>query len=107
MNALGIAVVGEYIVRIYDQVRNRPKFIVDRVSHREAWQPPVDRDQEYQALLDEVEHLRRELQQRSPKNNGIDSNSFTPPSPQTTPIAAEKRRPRDSSPVTSDQHWKQ
>ncbi len=107
MNALGIAVVGEYIVRIYDQVRNRPKFIVDRVNHREAWHPPVDRDQEYQTLLDEVEHLRRELHQRSSKNNEIDSNSLTPTSLQTTAFAAEKLMSRKSSPVTSDLHWKQ
>ena len=30
LNALGIAVLGEYVVRIYDQVRGRPKFIVSR-----------------------------------------------------------------------------
>ncbi|MBC8288983.1 MAG: glycosyltransferase family 2 protein [Planctomycetes bacterium] len=30
LNALGIAVLGEYVVRIFDQVRNRPQFIVDR-----------------------------------------------------------------------------
>lgn len=30
LNALGICVLGEYVVRIYDQVRGRPLFIVDR-----------------------------------------------------------------------------
>jgi dolichol-phosphate mannosyltransferase len=30
LNALGISVLGEYVVRIYDQVRGRPKFIVSR-----------------------------------------------------------------------------
>lgn len=30
LNALGIAVLGEYVVRIYDQVRERPSFIVAR-----------------------------------------------------------------------------
>lgn len=30
LNALGIGVLGEYVVRIYDQVRSRPKFIVSR-----------------------------------------------------------------------------
>lgn len=29
-NALGIAILGEYIVRIYDQARARPLFVVDR-----------------------------------------------------------------------------
>lgn len=28
LNALGIAVLGEYVIRIYDQVRSRPQFIV-------------------------------------------------------------------------------
>lgn len=30
MNALGIAILGEYVVRIYDQVRHRPMYVVDR-----------------------------------------------------------------------------
>jgi dolichol-phosphate mannosyltransferase len=30
LNALGIGVLGEYVVRIHDQVRDRPKFIVRR-----------------------------------------------------------------------------
>jgi polyisoprenyl-phosphate glycosyltransferase len=30
LNAFGIGVLGEYVVRIYDQVRDRPKFIVSR-----------------------------------------------------------------------------
>ena len=30
LNALGIAVLGEYVVRIYDQVRQRPMYVVDR-----------------------------------------------------------------------------
>ena len=30
LNALGIAVLGEYVVRIFDQVRSRPTYIVDR-----------------------------------------------------------------------------
>lgn len=30
LNAFGIAVLGEYVVRIFDQVRARPQFIIDR-----------------------------------------------------------------------------
>ena len=30
LNALGIGVLGEYVLRIYDQVRGRPPFIVAR-----------------------------------------------------------------------------
>jgi glycosyltransferase involved in cell wall biosynthesis len=30
LNALGISILGEYVVRIYDQVRGRPIYVVDR-----------------------------------------------------------------------------
>jgi dolichol-phosphate mannosyltransferase len=30
LNALGIAILGEYVIRIYDQVRSRPLYVVDR-----------------------------------------------------------------------------
>jgi len=30
LNALGISVLGEYVIRIYDQVRGRPQYVVDR-----------------------------------------------------------------------------
>lgn len=30
LNALGISILGEYVVRIYDQVRGRPLYLVDR-----------------------------------------------------------------------------
>jgi dolichol-phosphate mannosyltransferase len=30
INALGIAILGEYVLRIYDQVRGRPVFVVER-----------------------------------------------------------------------------
>ena len=30
VNALGISILGEYVVRIYDQVRGRPMYVVDR-----------------------------------------------------------------------------
>src|SRR5262249_9569464 len=30
MNALGIAMLGEYVLRIYDQVRGRPMYLVQR-----------------------------------------------------------------------------
>jgi hypothetical protein len=37
LNALGIAILGEYVMRIYDQVRSRPQFIVaDKVNFTEA-----------------------------------------------------------------------
>lgn len=30
LNALGISILGEYVIRIYDQVRNRPPYVVAR-----------------------------------------------------------------------------
>jgi polyisoprenyl-phosphate glycosyltransferase len=30
LNALGISILGEYVIRIYDQVRGRPQYVVDR-----------------------------------------------------------------------------
>lgn len=30
LNALGISILGEYVVRIYDQVRGRPIYVIDR-----------------------------------------------------------------------------
>ena len=30
INSLGIGILGEYIMRIYDQVRGRPNFVIDR-----------------------------------------------------------------------------
>lgn len=62
LNALGIAVLGEYVVRIFDQVRARPQFIVERTqnsdlpthqSHtsREAVEPrAIQRQQEPELL---------------------------------------------------------
>lgn len=61
MNALGIAILGEYVSRIYDQVRNRPAFVVDRTCNLEdvSEQPNASTDMHH--LLDELEHFRREM----------------------------------------------
>ncbi len=32
VNAMGISILGEYVIRIYDQVRSRPLYVVDRTS---------------------------------------------------------------------------
>jgi polyisoprenyl-phosphate glycosyltransferase len=36
VNSLGICVLGEYVMRIYDQVRGRPLYIVDRIARQDA-----------------------------------------------------------------------
>ena len=40
LNALGISILGEYVIRIYDQVRGRPPYIVDRTVN---FAPPPGR----------------------------------------------------------------
>jgi glycosyltransferase involved in cell wall biosynthesis len=37
LNAFGIAVLGEYVIRIFDQVRARPTYIVERSCNRGPW----------------------------------------------------------------------
>ncbi len=34
LNALGISILGEYVIRIYDQVRSRPVYLTDSVINR-------------------------------------------------------------------------
>lgn len=62
INALGISILGEYVIRIYDQVRNRPAYIVDRTVNFAARrdeesmrgdEPYVDLMNEASRLLDE------------------------------------------------------
>ena len=36
INAMGIAILGEYVIRIYDQVRARPLYLVDRMVNMQA-----------------------------------------------------------------------
>ena len=59
LNALGISVLGEYVVRIYDQVRGRPKFIVSQhVNYSSAESIKPAADEELDETLTEVEALR-------------------------------------------------
>jgi polyisoprenyl-phosphate glycosyltransferase len=69
LNAMGICIVGEYAVRIYDQVRRRPLFLVARTvnldsTRREADgllpaddSGPIECDQAYLDLLRETAEL--------------------------------------------------
>jgi polyisoprenyl-phosphate glycosyltransferase len=71
LNALGISILGEYVTRIYDQVRGRPQYIVDRTSNihrerapesimREFDDIPDDEDAAYLDLMEEASELLRE-----------------------------------------------
>lgn len=41
INSLGIAILGEYVSRIYDQVRQRPVYLVDRTMNLQTISPTV------------------------------------------------------------------
>ncbi|MFO0913710.1 MAG: glycosyltransferase family 2 protein [Pirellulales bacterium] len=75
VNALGISVLGEYVVRIYDQVRGRPQFVVarrvnfslERADDAAAWN-----------LLDEVRQLQHQLiRQLEPESSEADTHHAT------------------------------
>lgn len=56
MNALGIAILGEYVARIYDQVRARPSYIISRISGGS-----VSQSQDSFTLLREIAELKQVL----------------------------------------------
>jgi dolichol-phosphate mannosyltransferase len=71
VNALGISILGEYVIRIYDQVRGRPLYLVERtcnVDQSESAETAsfeltvpvagaIDPDDDYEELLEEAESL--------------------------------------------------
>lgn len=61
LNALGISVLGEYVIRIYDQVRGRPTYVVDRtVNFAAAPAEHTPDDAPYVELLQEAIRLLQE-----------------------------------------------
>ncbi len=69
LNAMGISMLGEYVTRIYDQVRGRPLYLIDRTVNCQV-QPVLgptcelpefdgydDAEQQYQSLLAQAEEL--------------------------------------------------
>lgn len=65
INALGIAVLGEYIARIYDQVRGRPGFIVARQENDPALNcsPPAAETDTVETLAADAAELQVDMQQ--------------------------------------------
>ena len=63
INALGISMLGEYVVRIYDQVRGRPLYLVDRAVNLPGEQRRrneltlAEKDECYEQLLRDAEEL--------------------------------------------------
>jgi glycosyltransferase involved in cell wall biosynthesis len=67
LNALGIAVLGEYVVRIHQQVLGRPSYIVDRVDSvsptkgRENKQLERDEYESVDSVLEVIEGIRQSI----------------------------------------------
>ena len=64
INALGIAILGEYVARIYDQVRGRPSYVVarcqnlrDQAMRRDDRNSSDDRNSDEESLLEEIVSL--------------------------------------------------
>jgi len=66
LNAMGISILGEYVIRIYDQVRGRPIFVIDRTRNVDEPAPTVARDRGIDLhaeidTLNEIQRLNSEL----------------------------------------------
>ena len=62
LNALGISILGEYVIRIYDQVRGRPLYVVDRTRNLQhpgakIADSPAAGDESYEDLLSQASAL--------------------------------------------------
>ena len=59
LNALGISILGEYVIRIYDQVRSRPQYVVDRAVNFPPAAEPDDTadDAPFIELMEETMQL--------------------------------------------------
>lgn len=65
LNALGIAVLGEYVIRIHQQVLGRPGFIVDRVDTYQASRVRDDSAQasaDAELILEQVDEIHRTIE---------------------------------------------
>lgn len=56
LNALGISVLGEYVIRIYDEVRARPVYLTDTKTNNNAnTLPRVDDSPKVERVLEEID----------------------------------------------------
>ncbi|MGD9644125.1 MAG: glycosyltransferase family 2 protein [Pirellulales bacterium] len=87
LNALGISMLGAYVARIYDEVRGRPIYLVERgvnlTAHndvdraRSAWERELrtENDDAYQLLLDDSTELVT-LGARAAQEPAVEQRSF-------------------------------
>jgi polyisoprenyl-phosphate glycosyltransferase len=70
VNALGISMLGEYVTRIYDQVRGRPLYLIERAvnmpgqADNRPQGPSDDKDAAYEQLLQESKDLVQLVEDR-------------------------------------------
>jgi len=89
LNALGICILGEYVIRIHDQVRSRPLYLVDRRVNFDGPDAAAD-DAPYAELIGEaVELLRAGQIAPSPDDGEDDLPRPTVWFPQTTDEASK------------------
>jgi polyisoprenyl-phosphate glycosyltransferase len=74
LNALGISILGEYVIRIYDQVRGRPQFLIDRMVNMTKATPSDDSgDEPYNELMQQARDLLDEatIPENQPNRNDL------------------------------------
>jgi len=69
LNALGISILGEYVIRIYDQVRSRPVYLADSIVNRKRPNFVSPRPQG-DGIRDNVDRLERLLESLEQEYNG-------------------------------------
>jgi glycosyltransferase involved in cell wall biosynthesis len=85
VNALGISILGEYVTRIYDQVRGRPMYLVARTVNMPG---ATDREQE---LLTQMEEL---LAMAQPHANDVEQSTLDWDGADRREQPTRKREPR-------------
>jgi polyisoprenyl-phosphate glycosyltransferase len=85
LNALGVAILGEYVIRIYDQVRNRPLYLVDRMVNMNT----ISRDEMAQGDKPYLDLLLEAM-------NMLESSKLSASQPETTMESQFNREPQAS-----------
>ena len=91
LNALGISILGEYVTRIYDQVRGRPLYLVDRTVNMETGDGAAAMDdmagnRPYDELMEFTEALLEAASPAQPSPPASVSQDSDDPSPVLLPI---------------------
>jgi polyisoprenyl-phosphate glycosyltransferase len=90
LNALGIAVLGEYVIRIHQQVLGRPGYIIDRVESSQSFTANymprakrIDNESIEKVLADTLRDIQQIIREPH-SNNAAASDSVPASSSQTT-----------------------